>query len=320
MNRWTRVHRLLGFAWFSNTNFEERPFINHIDGNKLNNRLENLEWCSQTENTLHALDTGLLGTNVGMKSRDFITGEVVIYKSVSEMAKKLAMTNISAANLTNKLPGYLYKKRYEIKFLNDNSRWFYEDAENASIEPSKAIFTITVLDTKTGEVVKFNNVKSFYKAYRIWTKTGTLDDGVVALKEKHPDFEVSYKRNSVVGPYRVIDVDTKRTILFDSILKTGEYIGRSRTELQYDLSRGLKFIYSKQWIVVPGFKDFIFEEYEDKPKPFSFIEITNESDGTTMTATSLKDAMRKTGVDSRTVAKYLGTNESFKGLKFRPLE
>lgn len=54
------VHRLVGFEFIQNT--ESKPFINHIDGNKLNNHVSNLEWCTNMENMAHAKLTGLVPT------------------------------------------------------------------------------------------------------------------------------------------------------------------------------------------------------------------------------------------------------------------
>lgn len=51
------VHRLLMTAFVPNP--QNLPYINHIDGNKLNNSLDNLEWCSPSYNAKHAFAHGL---------------------------------------------------------------------------------------------------------------------------------------------------------------------------------------------------------------------------------------------------------------------
>lgn len=68
--KWVGVHRLVALAFIPNP--KNKPQVNHLDGNPLNNNAENLEWCTASENHIHAYRTGLskgkLGeTNSGAK-------------------------------------------------------------------------------------------------------------------------------------------------------------------------------------------------------------------------------------------------------------
>jgi hypothetical protein len=50
--RTVRIHRIMAECFLPNPN--SLPVVNHIDGNKLNNSLDNLEWCSYSHNSKHA--------------------------------------------------------------------------------------------------------------------------------------------------------------------------------------------------------------------------------------------------------------------------
>lgn len=70
------VHRLVAEVYVPNV--DNRPIVNHKDGNKLNNAAENLEWCTNSENILHARKLGLnpynlptLGNKLGKSSKYF---------------------------------------------------------------------------------------------------------------------------------------------------------------------------------------------------------------------------------------------------------
>lgn len=61
-----RVHRLVAMAFIPNPN--NYPEVNHIDGNKLNNTVSNLEWCTKQQNIAHARQTGLAPLKYGFSN------------------------------------------------------------------------------------------------------------------------------------------------------------------------------------------------------------------------------------------------------------
>lgn len=66
VRRYYRVSRLVAEAYIPNPN--NLPIVNHIDGNKQNDVVANLEWCTVAENTQHAYDNDLIKDRGGWKS------------------------------------------------------------------------------------------------------------------------------------------------------------------------------------------------------------------------------------------------------------
>lgn len=60
-----RIHRLVADIFIPK--IDGKNFINHKDGNKCNNNVDNLEWCTRRENMLHSYKTGLRIPNTGKK-------------------------------------------------------------------------------------------------------------------------------------------------------------------------------------------------------------------------------------------------------------
>ena len=117
-----KVHRLVAEAFIENKDGKEH--VNHIDGDKRNNRASNLEWSTNLENARHAINNGLWDnvfeasrrTNEARKvsviATSAETGEVLMFDSVSDAEKHFNSRHISAVlnGKRAKAKGYYFER------------------------------------------------------------------------------------------------------------------------------------------------------------------------------------------------------------------
>lgn len=84
------VHRLVALTFLPNK--EKKPDVNHKDNNPSNNRVDNLEWCTEKENTAHAMRQNRMYHALGVKNGEAKLNEkqVVEIKKSNEPSRVLA--------------------------------------------------------------------------------------------------------------------------------------------------------------------------------------------------------------------------------------
>lgn len=114
--KYISIHRLVAEEFIPNP--MNKPFVNHIDGDKTNNSVDNLEWCTQQENIRHAWDTGLSRTHLNSKLSkavwqcDRSGNEIKMFPSTMEVERQLGInhSNVSYACKHNSIAhGYRWK-------------------------------------------------------------------------------------------------------------------------------------------------------------------------------------------------------------------
>ncbi len=92
-----KVHRLVAQSFLSNDS--NLPQVNHIDGDKANNEVSNLEWCDNSHNVKHAWDNGLMYVSEKLNEwnssrRKFIAAEI---QTIRAMKRSGNFTNSQIA-------------------------------------------------------------------------------------------------------------------------------------------------------------------------------------------------------------------------------
>lgn len=245
-----RASRAVALAWVHNPDPDNLTIVNHIDGVKLNNYRENLEWSSYSQNNYHAVDSGLRNDSIPCNVRDFFDGSVYYFASKSQACDFMGLPkNTPSESLNPRMFGKLLQDRYEYRQAGDNTPWFYESRQEL-VPPSRYMVTVQYPDGRCEEIYSSAVLMQRFGLYGSSSKS--IPNLVSYANSLYSDVKFtcrdSYQedRNLIIKPYnsaamRIHATNGKDNLNFDTLTKTAEYFNVDRSVINLRVQTGRDF-------------------------------------------------------------------------------
>ncbi len=193
-NKSYKTHRLVAQCFLENPNNYE--MVNHIDGNPMNNNVSNLEWCSASQNSKHAISNGLKKSIKKIIQYDISNYNIIsIYESAVQAAEQTGIDRgVIMNNCLGKSINGCGRCKLYFKFLDDT-----DDLLNNQItkiptsDKSKGLAGIPRkirIETKEGEEVVCNSIKEASRTFNISVKI--IVSCCIGKRESYNDYIFTY--------------------------------------------------------------------------------------------------------------------------------
>jgi hypothetical protein len=315
------MHRLMGFAWVKNTDWVNNKVINHIDGDKNNYAIDNLEWITPSENANHAIASGLRYDNHGIKIRNIDTGEITTYPSITLATEYIGRSRLSVTHANPVGTGRVVtglRGRFELKYANDNTEWISVGRPYKIITKGQKLrFTVVINDT----VHVCNNskdlntiVENFFPDFseNEFTAEGEFSRGIKKFQRYFPLIpnKVENIYDNKDKTYICLDMETNKLVKATDRADVMRVTNGSKSTIQKSITSNGAYTINNRWRAKVD-DGIPFAELVDIANKRTPVKLTKDTE--TKVFSSLREAANYLNIDRKMLKKLIKEKNPFNG-------